>query len=184
MNPADRSELAGLVHRAQGGDSSALAELVGRYGTPLYRFCYRHLRSKEKAEDAAQEAFAKAIQKLGELEDAARFDSWLYQIAMNVCRDEWTRSNRLRELAEGVDPPDSRVSPHKDLEIVEQLERVKAAVAELPNDQREAFVLIHYERKSYQAAAEILGIPIATVKTRVFRALKRLREQLLKDIEG
>jgi RNA polymerase sigma-70 factor (ECF subfamily) len=178
MHPAEMSELARLVDQARGGDRRALSELVDLYGTKMYRFCYHHLQSRQAAEDAAQKTFEKVIRKLADLRDTSRFEPWLYQIAMNHCRDTWGDENKTREWPEGLDPRDPTISPQQDLEEREQLKRVRDAVAALPDHQREAFVLIHYERKSYQEAAEILGIVVETVKTRVFRATQQLRQQL------
>jgi RNA polymerase sigma-70 factor (ECF subfamily) len=161
------------------GDDDALANLYDRLGGVAYRLAYRILRDEVLAQDAVQEAF------LGAWRTAASFDpargkasTWLLTLVHRRAVDLVRREDRRR--AEPVDPPPSRNTEAVDetAAVREQRRRVQAALAQLPTEQREALELAYYGGLSQSELAERLGVPLGTVKSRMFAALGRLRELL------
>jgi RNA polymerase sigma-70 factor (ECF subfamily) len=182
MGPSDEE----LVAAVQAGELSAFDDLVRRWNRKIQGAAYRILGSEDEARDVAQEAFLKAYRGVQSFKQEARFSSWLYQIALNLCRDR-LRRRRGRMLVsleamndEGEVVP-TRVGPSA-LEIVEarDLSRaVSTAMARLPEEQREVIVLKEYEGLTFLEIADVLGLPISTVKTRLYRGLGQLRQHLV-----
>ena len=177
-----------LVEACLAGDSSAFDILVGRWDRKIQGAIYRVLGSEDEARDLCQEAFLKAYRGLGSFKREARFSSWLYQIALNLCRDRLRRRRgrtmvSLDDLEDGAVAPLSTSLPSA-LDLVEtrDLQRtVAAAVAALPEEQREVIVLKEYQGLTFVEIAEILDVPISTVKTRLYRGLGHLRERLVRE---
>ncbi|MEF2230436.1 MAG: RNA polymerase sigma factor [Pseudodesulfovibrio sp.] len=136
----------------------------------LCAFLTRCLRGDvAEAEGIVQEAFLKAWEKRGDLREEAAFKSWLYTIALNVLRQ---RKRKLRPLAsDTVDAVCGRPTPERQVSDREALSRVLAALDALPEEQREAVLLVRMENLKFREAAEVLGVPENTVKTRVRRGL-------------
>jgi RNA polymerase sigma-70 factor (ECF subfamily) len=174
-----------LVSATQAGDREAFDVLVQRWDRKIQGAIYRVMGSDEDARELSQEAFFKAYRALDGFEQRARFSSWLYQIAINLCRDRLRRRKGRRMLSLD-DVSDSEVGPLVSVgpnvtETIEQndLARVVAdAVAELPSQQREVIVLKEYEELTFAQIAEVLGLPTSTVKTRLYRGLVELRRNL------
>lgn len=144
------------------------------------RLCCYLLRSlrgdKAEAEGIVQEAFLKAWEKKDSLRDIKAFRSWLYSIALNVLRQ---RKRKLRPLAmEEIEVACERPSPERHVAASQELNRALAALDELPDEQREAVLLVRLENMKFREAAEVLGVPENTVKTRVRRGLLKLAELL------
>ena len=176
-----------LVAAVQGGDSSAFDELVRRWERKIRGAVYRVVGSEEEARDVTQEAFLKAFRGLPGFKSEARFSSWLYQIALNLSRDK-LRRRKLRDHA-SLDQmeEDGHASPalvsrapdaHAQFQRNDLARRIAAAVAALPDDQREVIVLKEYQDLTFVEIAEVLELPVSTVKTRLYRGLTLLREQL------
>ena len=174
-----------LVAAFQGGDAAAFDVLVRRWERKIQGAVYRMLRSEEEAQDVCQEAFLKAFRGLGTFRGQARFSSWLYQIALNLCRDRmrrkkgktWVSLDEIGETAQAARGPSV-------LELVETGDlsrRVVAAMSALPDEQREVIVLKEYEGRTFPEIAEILDVPVSTVKTRLYRGLTQLRRRLEKQ---
>lgn len=166
------------VALARRGDPSALDELVRRHQTVVYNLAYRMLRHREDAEDVTQEAFLKAFEALPRLKDDAAFRSWLSRIAANLCLMR-LRSRRSRsELpADAQDWP----SDHSRCESQSSSDAaisVRVAIAQLPPKYRLAVVAFYMEGRSYKEAARLAGVPVLTLKTRLYRARKMLRDML------
>jgi RNA polymerase sigma-70 factor (ECF subfamily) len=180
MTPTDED----LVDAFQGGDVSAFDELVIRWDRKIQGAIYRILGSEEEARDLCQEAFLKAYKALPGFKGEARFSSWLYQIALNLCRDRMRRrkGRTFVSLDEQGSEHTQRPSPEPNaLEMVEAADlsrTVSAAVAALPLDQRQVIVLKEYEGLTFMEIARILDLPLSTVKTRLYRGLVQLRERL------
>jgi RNA polymerase sigma-70 factor (ECF subfamily) len=181
MGPLDEE----LVAAFQGGDAAAFDVLVRRWERKIQGAVYRMLRSEEEAQDVCQEAFLKAFRGLGTFRGQARFSSWLYQIALNLCRDRmrrkkgktWVSLDEIGETAQAARGPSV-------LELVETGDlsrRVVAAMSALPEEQREVIVLKEYEGRTFPEIAEILDVPVSTVKTRLYRGLTQLRRRLEKQ---
>ena len=180
-----------LVSSCLGGDRSAFDQLVLRWDRRIQGAIYRLIGSEDDARDLCQEAFLKAYRGLGAFKGEARFSSWLYQIALNLCRDRMRRrkGRTLVSLdaleADGQAPVLRDDTTALDLAMAKDVERhVKAAVMALPEDQREVIVLKEYEGLTFQEIADVLDLPVSTVKTRLYRGLDKLKERLSREGVG
>lgn len=177
-----------LVEAFQQGDSSAFDQLVSRWDRKIQGAIYRMVGSGEESRDLCQEAFLKAYRGLSGFKKEARFSSWLYQIAVNVCRDRMRRQRgktvvSLDEMSNAGELPFKGTAPSA-LELMEagDLSRtVAAAVASLPEEQREVIVLKEYQDLTFLEIAEALDVPVSTVKTRLYRGLTQLRQRLMRQ---
>ena len=180
-----------LVASSLAGDRSAFDLLVLRWDRKIQGAIYRLIGSEEDARDLCQEAFLKAYRGLGAFKGEARFSSWLYQIALNLCRDRMRR-RRGRTLvsldaleADGQAPVLRDDTTALDLALTRDLQhRVRAAVLALPEEQREVIVLKEYEGLTFQQIADVLDLPVSTVKTRLYRGLDKLKERLSREGVG
>ena len=173
--PSDEALLAAHLR----GDPRAFGELVARHERRIYGLCLRILGNREDAEDAAQEAFLAALRKAASFRRAAAFSTWLYRIAVNAATDQARRRGRARLAA--LDPEDAglAVAPGGELgEVVASAVAVQTALAKVPEEFRVAVVLCDLYRVPYADAAQILEVPVGTVKSRVFRGRLALAEQL------
>jgi RNA polymerase sigma-70 factor (ECF subfamily) len=174
-----------LVAAVQAGDVGAFDQLVRRWDRRIQAVVYRLVGSHEEARDLSQEAFLKAYRAMGTFKREARFSSWLYQIALNLGRDRLRRRRTrphlsLDGLEEAGERPLSFDGPTA-LDLVESRDlsrAVAAAVAGLPEEQREVVILKEYEDLTFAQIAETLDVPLSTVKTRLYRGLAQLRERL------
>jgi RNA polymerase sigma-70 factor (ECF subfamily) len=182
-----------LMIRFQSGDRSAFALLVRRHQTHLYNFSLRHLRSPPAAEEVVQDAFLRVVQNASEFKHEARFTTWLYTIARNLCIDQM-RKRALRRhpsldepkrAGEDGDGPtlgeqtaDGRANVERAAVGVEIRERVLAAVETLPEEQREVFLMREVSNLPFKEIAAIVGVPENTVKSRMRYALERLQAAL------
>lgn len=181
MGPSDEE----LVAAFQRGELSAFDTLVLRWDGKIRGAIYRILGSEEEARDLCQEAFLKAYRALPGFKGQARFSSWLYQIALNLCRDRMRR-RRGRVFLSLDDPADPGAYQRADpgpstLELVESMDisrMIAGAVAALPEDQRVVIVLKEYQDLTFLEISEVLDVPLSTVKTRLYRGLTQLRESL------
>jgi RNA polymerase sigma-70 factor, ECF subfamily len=167
-----------LVRRASGGDVRAFEVLVRRYQLPIIRLCVGMLGDRHAAEDAAQDVFFSAWRSLGQFRGGAQFSTWLYRIATNQClRDIRRRPAQATQLPEGL-PAAEGSAPHSRLEAAEGAAAVSAAVARLSPEQRVALLLRELEGLSYDQIAEVLGVSMAAVKSRIYHA----RIELARDL--
>lgn len=161
------------------GDRSAFGELMTRHERRIYGLCFRILGNREDAEDATQEAFIGALRRAGAFRGEAAFSTWLYRIAVNAATDQARRRGRTRttpletqesgQTAAAVGDPSGAVATAV---------TVQAALRTVPEDFRVALILCDLYGFGHAQAAEILGIPVGTVKSRVFRGRLALGEQL------
>jgi len=165
-----------LVARTLEGDAGAFEQLVTRYQRVLFSVASRMLGNYDDARDATQSAFISAYQKLRTFDPRFRFFSWLYRILLNECLNV-RRSRRSHEMVR----PEMLVggSPLEALEAAERRHRVQQALLVLPHDSREVIVLRHFGELGYDDIAATLGIPVKTVKSRLYTARQRLIELLL-----
>lgn len=174
---------AELITLSQQGDQQAFAELVGRYQKTVYTMAVRLLGNREEGRDVAQEAFLRVYKSLPSFRKDADFLPWLYTITANVARDHWRRWEREKEA---VSAPfdDTTVaaedlsSPESVLETKDTKKMVEEAVASLPWEYRVPIVLRHIQDLSYKEIAEMMKLPLNTVKTRIRRGRLMLREIL------
>jgi RNA polymerase sigma-70 factor (ECF subfamily) len=175
-----------LVSRSIGGDADSFNQLVLRWERPIYALAYRVIGREEDARDVCQETFLRAFRALGGFRGQAKFSSWLYRIALNLCRD-WVRRQRrtpVVQLPEDVDVIELAASreptePIEDLVARRDLTRVvEKAMARLPEEQRTAIILKEYHGLTFQEIADLVGCPLSTVKTRLYQGLTVLRRDL------
>jgi RNA polymerase sigma-70 factor, ECF subfamily len=181
-----------LVSRSIGGDNESFNQLIKRWEKPIYALAFRTIGREEDARDVCQETFLRAFRGLGGFKGQAKFSSWLYRIALNLCRD-WIRRERRAPIVatpEGVDLIEL-AGEGDDVERVdervvrEDLGRVVArAMRTLPEEQRTAIVLKEYHGLTFQEIADTLGCPLSTVKTRLYQGLTVLRRELQRSGVG
>lgn len=174
-----------LVEAFQSGDISAFDHLVSRWDRKIQGVIYRLVGNHEEARDLSQEAFLKAYRALGTFKREARFSSWLYQIAVNATRDRLRRRRRhadlsLDDIEERPETAlrDARPTAFDLIESSDLSRAVAAAVAALPEEQREVVILKEYQGLTFPEIAETLDVPLSTVKTRLYRGLVQLRIRL------
>lgn len=168
------------------GQEKAYHQVVETHYTRIYAFLLRMTRDVALAEDLTQDTFATAWRSLDKFEGRASMATWMHTIALNVCR-EYMR--RVHPLTEAVDE-EKIVSPDPTPELIERLgaeemnAKVQQAVTELPRIYREVVVLRCTQGLKYREVADILGLPLGTVKTRLFVAFEKLRTTLREEIEA
>jgi RNA polymerase sigma-70 factor (ECF subfamily) len=178
-----------LVARTVAGDTESFNELIRRWERPIYALAFRTLGHEEDARDVCQETFLRAYRALPGFKGQAKFSSWLYRIALNLCRDWMRRERRAPIVAapEGVDLVElaGEGDTAQPLDEVVGRRRLSEAVSRamllLPEDQRTAVVLKEYEGLTFQEIADVLGCPLSTVKTRLYQGLNVLRRELEKN---
>ena len=175
-----------LVARAKGGDADSFNQLVLRWERPIYALAYRVIGREEDARDVCQETFLRAFRALPGFKGEAKFSSWLYRIALNLCRD-WIRRQRRAptvQMPEGVDPIEvaGEGGPVESIEELVARRELSAVVEEamalLPEEQRTAVILKEYHGMTFQEIADLQGCPLSTVKTRLYQGLSVLRKYL------
>jgi RNA polymerase sigma-70 factor (ECF subfamily) len=175
-----------LVARSVGGDAESFNQLMIRWERPIYALAYRVLGRDEDARDVCQETFLRAFRGLAAFKGQAKFSSWLYRIALNLCRD-WLRRERRSPIVpapDGVELADIAVdrAPVQSIEDYvanqDMSRKVARAIQALPEDQRSAIILKEYQGLTFKEIADLLGCPLSTVKTRLYQGLSVLRRQL------
>jgi RNA polymerase sigma-70 factor (ECF subfamily) len=178
-----------LVARSIRGDTDSFNELILRWERALNVLAYRTIGREADARDVCQETFLRAFRALPGFRGQAKFSSWLYRIALNLCRD-WMRRERraaVLQFPEDVDPIEQAAATEpsesiEDLVARKDLTRiVERVMARLPEEQRTAIVLKEYHGLTFQEIADIVGCPLSTVKTRLYQGLVVLRRELAKD---
>lgn len=175
-----------LVARSVSGDADSFNELILRWERPIYALAYRTIGREEDARDVCQETFLRAFRALPGFRGQAKFSSWLYRIALNLCRD-WLRRQRRTPVVqppEGVDLIELAAAAEPSESIETLVERraqtlaVERLMARLPEEQRTAIVLKEYHGLTFQEIADLVGCPLSTVKTRLYQGLTVLRREL------
>jgi RNA polymerase sigma-70 factor, ECF subfamily len=169
----------GTVERARDGDELAFESLVDLHGSRCLAVAYRILRDVERAEDAVQQAFLLAWRELPRLRDPERFEVWLHRLLVNACYEDIRRHRRWTSRivsipVDGPSIPDPAVS-------VDDRDALERAFRRLTPEQRAAFVLHHHAGFPLDVTAEIVGVPVGTVKSRIHSATRSLRAAILAD---
>ena len=176
-----------LVRRVRAGDVDAFCELVERYKRRAYYAALGLVGSPEDAMDLAQEAFARAFRARRRLDPERSFNAWLYQIVRRLCfnliRDRGRRSAKLRQasdwlVAQAQERAAERDDPERALVRAEERRRLMRAIEALSAGEREVIVLKELEGLRYREIAELVGIPLGTVMSRLYTARRRLRATL------
>ena len=169
-----------LVRRTLDGDSRAFTELVDRHAAACLRFATRMLGERSDAEDVAQETFLRAFKALGHYDERLPFRTWLYSILINRCRTSLSQRMRRERRVVFDNEALERSSVEAAQDAMELREELNRAIATLPPEQREAFLLRHVEDLSYEEIMSVTGAGMSALKMRVKRACERL-QQLLAD---
>ena len=169
-----------LVVRARGGDRNAFSELAARSIGKLTAVARLILRDEYAAQDAVQEAFIQAWRSLPGLREPDRFDAWMRRLLVRACFQGVRRNKRVDAVEIRLTPADEPAIPgrERDLALHDQLER---GLARIPADQRTAVVLVYYLDLPVADAAEAMGIPVGTAKSRLNRAMQALRAAIEAD---
>jgi RNA polymerase sigma factor CnrH len=177
---------AELAVAAAGGEERAFTELMRRYKDSLYRYIHRSMRGDEDAYDVLQDAFTAAWRSIERYDPSRKFSTWIYHIALNKVRDHG-RKRAVRsfffqaaplDVPDGPDIADHGADIPGDFEIHDELRRVSAMIDELPEKLKVAFTLQVLQDLPQIEVADILGVSVKTVETRVYRARKILQAQV------
>ncbi len=194
---APKAELAArsdqeIVALARAGEEAAYRELIRRYERPLFSLLYRMVRDRELAEDLAQETFVKALNAIESYRPEFKFSSWIFKIANNAAIDHLRRreldtlsleGSPHAETPEAVEATALQIGNRQEspLDAVEARElggQIEQAIGQLRPEYRSCILLRHVEGRAYEEIAEILNLPLGTVKTYIHRARNELRQAL------
>ena len=180
---ADRELVASAVTGLEGG----FEELVRRYQRPISAYVYRMVGDYESALDLTQEIFIKVYGSLARYRSEFKFSTWIYKIAHNCAVDYLLRNNgRELSLVTGIEgdtyelPLESkRLSPEQESEREERRQEIEGVVRALPGAYRELIILRHSQDLTYEEIVEVTGLPLGTVKNRLFRAREMMRQEFV-----
>jgi len=181
---------AALMLRVKKGDTAAFTELVEKYKQPVMNLVYRTIHDATEAEDLAQNVFVQVFKSASRYKHTAKFSTWLFTIARNLCLNEIRR--RSRHPAESLDAPHPEQEeqslhqvedkktflPPENLLQGELAEKIEEALADLPENQRTAILLCRQEELSYEEIAEVLDCSVSATKSLIHRGRESLKERL------
>jgi RNA polymerase sigma-70 factor, ECF subfamily len=181
-----------VVELARAGRDSAFRELIGRYQRPVFSLIYRMVRDRERAEDLAQDTFIKVLNALDRYDPRYKFSSWIFKIAHNTTLDLLRRKEidtlsidgsphagtAAEQEASSLTPVSGTENPEQYAENRELGGQIEAAIARLRPEYRTAIVLCHIEGRPYDEIADIMAVPLGTVKTYIHRARNELKREL------
>ena len=175
-----------IVQRAQAGDADALLAIVQSQQTYVYNIAYGVMRNSSDAADMTQEAFIRMMRSLGTYRGETRFTTWLYRLVTNICLDGLRRRGRPIDSLDQIDDEeavpskdrladsDPQIQPETANLQLETSEEIRQAMAELPTLQRLSLTLYYFEDARYEDIANILDLPVNTVKSHIRRGKERL----------
>ncbi len=177
-----------LIAGALSGDQEAYRTLMNRHRPAIFHIIFKIVRDQEATADLVQETFMKAFASLATYRAEYKFSTWLYRIGAN-CAIDYLRKKKIKtlsldtpaETADGqieIEVPDNSYNPERDLEEREKRISINEAINSLPEKYRVVIVYRHKDNKSYEEIAEVLDIPLGTVKARIFRARELLKKKL------
>ncbi|MEP7039318.1 MAG: RNA polymerase sigma factor [Acidobacteriota bacterium] len=175
-----------LVELAVGENPEAFGEIVKRWERKIFALCFGMLLREDEAKDAAQETFIAAYRNLSKFRGDAKVSSWLHRIAVNQClttkRRAKTRSEDFLDDETNADEKvfvaPAHLTPAKTTEQNERLKLIRQAVNSLPADLKQIVVMKEFEEMTFQEISDTLDLPLSTVKSRLYTALKQLRSKL------
>lgn len=175
-----------LIESCLAGRREAFGQLVERYQNRLFHSLLHMLGSREDAQDVAQDAFVQAFEKLSTFRGQSQFYSWLFRIAFNLAVSDKRKRKRMsvsiegRRDASGIEPSDINPAsePSYPMDVADRQRIVQQALAELATEFRTALVLKEMDGMSYEDIAEVLSIPLGTVRSRIHRARLELKDKL------
>jgi RNA polymerase sigma-70 factor (ECF subfamily) len=186
-----------LMLRFKDGDENGFRQLFSEYQARMINFCFRFCSDRELAEDLAQEVFIRVYRAAKRYQPTARFSTWIYRIAVNVCLNE-TRKLKKRYLKQSLDrpeageqndrlpeyPDESRLAADEMMVAGQRDERIKKALQDLPEQQRIAVLLRIYDEFSYSEIAGQMSVSEGKVKTLIFRGRQKLKQTLKHSLKG
>jgi RNA polymerase sigma-70 factor (ECF subfamily) len=181
-----------VVELARKGRETAYRELIGRYQRPVFSLIYRLVRDREKAEDLSQDTFIKVLNAIGRYDPSFKFSSWIFKIAHNTALDHLRKKEPETLSIEGsphartdAEIEASTITPESGDENPEQYTAskemgavIEQAIGRLRPEYRTAIMLCHVEGRPYEEIAQIMDVPLGTVKTYIHRARNELKKQL------
>jgi RNA polymerase sigma-70 factor (ECF subfamily) len=183
-----RAEDSRLIEEALKGNDRAYKRLMAKYHDAIHNFIARMVHDREQVDDLTQEAFIKAFSSLKNFNEEFAFSTWLYKIATNNCIDHIRKKKLLmysidkpiesRDSDFTFELPDDSAEADQELITDQRAAMLRATIGELPEKYRRVIHLRHVEEKSYEEIAELLDLPIGTVKAHIFRARELLYKQL------
>lgn len=180
-----------LIEKSLDGDATAFEELVALFDKKIYNYCYRMTNNADDAEDLTQEVFIKVYRNLKSFRRDSKFSTWIYRIAYNTCIDNH-RKRRLKLLPlnrgddeqQDIDIPSPNPLPEDQVISGEQYDIIKECIAQLKLEYKSVIILRDIQNYSYQEIADILNIPMGTVKSNISRARAQLRNALKSRLSG
>lgn len=188
-----RQEDYSLIHNFVKGDIASFDKLVIKYKDKIFNLCFKFLADYEEASDCAQETFVSVYRSLKSFRFEAAFSTWIYKIAVNICRNKLVSADyRRKKKMIRLDVPlndtgesdcvleigDSRLTPEVELEKDEKNQIIQEAIESLSSDQREVVVLRDIEMLSYEDISRVTGLNLGTVKSKLSRARMSLADKL------
>jgi RNA polymerase sigma-70 factor (ECF subfamily) len=179
-----------LEEYSAGESSRAATALVRKYQKFVYATAYRFLKTHDDADDAAQEAFIKAITSLNKFRGDSSLKTWLYRITVNVCKN-YLRKKKLTSMFRGyddqpdayIDIPDAAPDPLGEVERNEFRQEFFKALAKLPDKQRETFALKYFEEMKYEEISDMLGTSVGGLKANYYQAVRKLANYLKDKVD-
>jgi len=166
-----------LIVELKQGNPEAVNQVVDRYGKPLFAFIMRMVDDQAVAEDIFQDTWVRVVRNIGSFRGDAKFSTWLFQIALNLCRNLMRRKARRKFV--GLEAASNLAEdPEVDGMKILQAQKVRRLIASLPTKMREVIVLRYYHDKTDVEIAEVTGLPPGTVKSRLHRATGLLRSKI------
>lgn len=173
-----------VVRFKEKGDRRAYERLVAKYSNYVASIAFNIVGDPHIAGDMAQETFVKAYKKIQHLDNPRRFKAWLFSICRSTCID-WLRRERIRPCSldrmaedEGLEPPESVRRGSVSTEVEELRERIMTVITQMPKIYQQIVMLKHLRNMSYKDMSDFLGVPIATIESRLYRARLLLKERL------
>jgi RNA polymerase sigma-70 factor (ECF subfamily) len=176
-NPMDHTDKE-LLARVKANDTTAFSVLVDRYKVRLFNLIYRMLRNREEAEDILQETFLRVFKEKERYDPTYSFSTWIYTIALNLCRNELKRKKRFKFFGIDLVGNDRRYAVEGVGDKNCLSSTLERAIVSLPVKYRTVFLLREVNQLSYEEMSQSLGIPLGTVKSRVNRARLMLQKEL------
>jgi RNA polymerase sigma-70 factor, ECF subfamily len=181
----DPRDDASIIQRILEGEVQLFGILVGRYERLMYSFLLPQVKSFQEVQDISQEAFLKAYRHLSSFDSSRRFSSWVLKIGRNILIDRYrknsetlgTPSGSIQEIIDRKTSTNNEDEPERKIELQEEFKKTFVNMLQLPEELKIPLLLRVLQELSYEEIAEILDIPVQTVKNRIFRARKALREK-------
>ena len=186
-----REDELDIIRRVLDGDVNAFEQIVLTHQKNIYNLALKMVGNPDDAFDITQDAFLRAYNSLASFHGDSKLSVWLYRLTSNICIDFLRKKKRRNEVSLTVQDddeedqllqiPDERFSPESEVERTEQREAIRAGLMQLPENDRQILVLRELNGLSYEEIAETLELELGTVKSKLFRARKKLCSFLLKD---